>query len=67
VVPSWRRIARFNPRQDVSRDHLALEADGRVVSRTPSGRATGRLLDMNGSPQLELRRELIQQGDYSID
>lgn len=54
----------YNPRQDVWNDYFAVESDGRVVGRTPAGRATVRLLDMNGSPQLDLRRELIQQGDY---
>jgi hypothetical protein len=39
--------------------------DGRIVGVTPSARATVRLLDMNGSPQIDLRRELIEKCDYS--
>jgi hypothetical protein len=61
------RVNLFNPREDVWRDHFALGPDGRIVGLTPAGRATVRLLDMNGSPQLDLRRELIQQGDYTAD
>jgi len=37
-----------------------------MVGLTPVGRATGRLLDMNGSPQLELRRELIDLGEFDV-
>jgi hypothetical protein len=65
--PTGERVNLFNPRRDAWHDHFALQSDGRIVGLTPSGRATARLLDMNGIPQLDLRRELIQQGDYSID
>ena len=59
------RVDLFNPRQDVWHEHFSLDADGRIVGQTPAGRATARLLDMNGSPQLDLRRELIQQGLFT--
>jgi hypothetical protein len=58
------RVDLFNPREDAWHDHFAVGADGRIVGFTPAGRATVRLLDMNGLPQLDLRRELIQQGEY---
>jgi len=61
------RVNLFNPRHDAWHDHFAVDSEGRIVGLTPSGRATARLLDMNGTPQLDLRRELIQQGDYPID
>jgi hypothetical protein len=35
-----------------------------LAGLTPTGRATIRLLDFNGLPQLELRRELVEHGDY---
>jgi 5-methylcytosine-specific restriction endonuclease McrA len=54
----------FNPREDSWHDHFALQPDGRIVGLTLAGRATVRLLDMNGTPQLDLRYELIQQGEY---
>lgn len=57
----------FNPRQDSWQVHFAVGAEGRITGRTPVGRATVRLLDMNGSPQIDLRRELIHQDDYVID
>lgn len=61
------RVDLYNPRQDAWREHFALESDGHITGLTPTGRATVRLLDMNGSPQLELRRELIQQGEFPIE
>lgn len=60
------RVDLFNPRQDSRRDHFAIRSDGVIVGLTPMGRATVRLLDMNGLPQLDLRRELIGQGVYSL-
>lgn len=39
-------------------DHIVAQVHG------GTGRATARLLDMNGHPQLELRRELIHQGEF---
>ena len=59
------RVDLFNPREDDWHEHFAVGVDGRIVGITPSARATVRLLDMNGSPQLDLRRELIEKGDYS--
>ena len=61
------RVDLFNPRVDNWLDHFRVETDGRIIGLTPSGRATVRLLDMNGSPQLELRRELIAQRAYHAD
>ena len=56
----------FNPRADSWRDHFAIEPDGRIAGLTPTGRATARLLDMNGSPQLDLRRQLIAQSAFDL-
>jgi hypothetical protein len=56
----------FNPRKDAWLDHFAVDPDGRILGLTPAGRATVRLLDMNGSPQLDLRHELIAQGEYDV-
>jgi hypothetical protein len=52
-LQSGKRVDLFNPR-----------ANGLIIGLTSSGRATVRLLDMNGSPQLDLRRELIQQSRF---
>lgn len=56
---SGQRVDLFNPRSDVWNEHFGIGPDARMVGLTPKGRATVRLLDMNGSPQFELRRELI--------
>jgi hypothetical protein len=61
------RVELFNPRIDEWNQHFAVQSDGRIAGTSAIGRATVRLLDMNGSPQLDLRRELIQQGAYPID
>lgn len=58
------RVNLFNPRQDSWRDHFTIQ-DSRIAGLTTIGRATVRLLDMNGVPQFELRRELLDQGDYT--
>jgi hypothetical protein len=59
-------VVLFNPREDAWRDHFSIDPDGRIVGLTPTGRATVRLLDMNGSPQLDLRRELISRGEFDV-
>jgi hypothetical protein len=61
------RVNLFNPRQDLWQEHFAVGVEGHIVGTTASGRATVRLLDMNGIPQLDLRRELIEQGAYSAE
>jgi hypothetical protein len=58
------RVDLFDPRRQIWHEHFHVENNGRIVGITASGRATTRLLDMNGSPQLELRRELIALGIY---
>lgn len=63
-VETGLRVDLFHPRTDSWQDHFEVGADGRIRGRTACGRATARLLDMNGSPQLDLRRELIEQGEY---
>jgi hypothetical protein len=45
----------FNPRQEAWHDHFALGPDGLIVGLSSSGRATVRLLDMNGTPQIDFR------------
>jgi hypothetical protein len=54
----------FHPRRDDWHNHFMLADDGQIVGTTPVGRATVRLLDMNGSPQLDLRRALIHPHEY---
>lgn len=60
------RVNLFNPRQHAWEQHFALGIDGRIVGLTPTGRATLRLLDMNGVPQLNLRQALISQGEFGV-
>jgi len=37
-----------------------------VLGLTPSGRATVQLLNVNESRRVRLRRELIDQGEFSL-
>ncbi|MEX2318076.1 MAG: HNH endonuclease signature motif containing protein [Pirellulales bacterium] len=64
---SGERVNLFNPREQNWIDHFAVGQDGGIIGVTAAGRATVRLLDMNGIPQIDLRRELIQQGAYRIE
>lgn len=57
------RVDLFNPREDDWIDHF-LVAQGAIVGKTPSGRATARLLNMNSARLVRLRIELIEQGRF---
>lgn len=60
VDPETRQIVLlFNPRQDPWREHFTI-LDGEVLGRTPSGRATVRLLNMNALNRVELRQEWVK-------
>jgi len=63
---SDQRVDLFNPRLDVWSEHFVIDSDSRIGGISPIGRATARLLDMNGSPQLDLRRELIEHGEFDL-
>jgi 5-methylcytosine-specific restriction endonuclease McrA len=60
------RVDLFNPRLHKWEEHFELSEDGRIIGVSLIGRATVRLLDMNGSPQLDLRRELLDQSGFDI-
>lgn len=47
----------FNPRTQNWREHFVVRGD-LIVGRSPIGRATVRILDMNAAGQVELRRSL---------
>lgn len=64
---SRERVNLYDPRVDSWHDHFLVSLDGRMAGITPCGRATVQLLDMNGMPQLALRRSLIKQGVYTLD
>lgn len=55
----------FNPRLMNWEENFELRPNGQISGRTPAARATVRLLDMNGSPQLDLRRDLLTQNEFS--
>lgn len=51
----------FHPRTQRWHEHFALKRH-RIVGLTPTGRATVRVMNMNGEERLRLRRELSQIG-----
>jgi HNH endonuclease len=51
----------FDPRKDRWSDHFYFHA-ARIVGRTDVGRTTVRVLAMNDSERLELRRQLLEFG-----
>lgn len=56
----------FNPRQDSWERHFTIDVSGHIIGLTPTGRATVRLLNMNGIPQLNLRQILIAGGEFDL-
>ncbi len=54
-------VGLFNPRRHIWEDHFDVQ-DAEIVGKTPSGRITVRLLQMNHPDQVEARRFLIKSG-----
>ncbi len=52
----------FNPRTQSWQEQFAY-VGGEIVGRTPIGRATALLLNMNEGPRLEMRFELLRNGE----
>jgi 5-methylcytosine-specific restriction endonuclease McrA len=53
----------FHPRGDCWEEHFTL-LENRIMGRTPTGRATVWLLQMNRDERLELRAELMASGRW---
>ena len=54
-------FALFRPRHELWNDHFELQG-GEIVGRSPTGRATVRLLNMNAPHRVELREEWLREG-----
>jgi hypothetical protein len=54
----------FNPRRDSWERHFVVDRGGYIVGLTPTGRATVRLLDMNGTPPAQFAQVLIANGEF---
>lgn len=52
-------VSLFNPRMDAWSDHFRFRGS-EIVGLTPMGRATARLLNMNGPRRRQLRDEWLQ-------
>ena len=52
----------YNPRTQVWDDHFEMHPDGVIVSKTPVGRVTVRILQMNKPRRIAMRRLLIEIG-----
>jgi hypothetical protein len=55
----------FHPRLQIWHEHFAIQG-ARIVGLSPTGRATVRLLNLNDSRRVRLRRELIDHGEYPL-
>ncbi|MCC6491904.1 MAG: HNH endonuclease [Pirellulales bacterium] len=55
-------VSLFSPRSQQWEEHFRFD-QGRVVGITPTGRVTVRLLGMNSSTRVELRRQLAAIGE----
>ena len=58
-----RLVRLYHPREDRWSDHFVLDG-ARIRALTDVGEATVRLLDLNGSDRLLLRRSLAKAGSY---
>ena len=56
-------VSLFNPRRERWEEHFELDR-AIIRGRSPGGRATARLLQMNAERRVELRSELISQGSW---
>jgi 5-methylcytosine-specific restriction endonuclease McrA len=57
-----RLVPLFNPRKHAWEEHFVLQGAD-IVGRTPIGRATVALLQMNGGLRIEMRAELLARGE----
>ncbi len=53
----------FNPRRQIWDEHFAIE-EARIVGRTPTGRVTARLLQMNTATQVKIRERLLARREF---
>jgi hypothetical protein len=53
----------FNPRTHAWDEHFVVMA-AEIIGRTAIGRATAALLNMNQEPRLEMRLELLRNGEF---
>ncbi|MCO6456843.1 MAG: HNH endonuclease [Pirellulaceae bacterium] len=58
-------VSLFHPRRQDWLDHFTLR-DARIEGRTPTGRATVRLLHMNAARRVQLRAELIRKQEFEL-
>lgn len=64
VDPDTGKVVRlFHPRTDVWKEHFELD-EGHIAGRTPYGRATVYVLQMNRPECIETRRHLAAAGRY---
>ena len=64
IDPSTRKVVRlFNPRRMKWERHFRLVAT-EIMGRTPIGRATVAVLQMNHEDRIDLRRALIREGVF---
>jgi hypothetical protein len=62
-TPTGEVVPLFNPRMHPRDEHFAVEGP-LILGRTPIGRATVDLLNMNGPAQLEVRAELLAADEW---
>jgi hypothetical protein len=63
IDPDTRRVIElFHPRRDVWAEHFQLLPSGEIVGRTPIGRVTVLVLEMNDADPIAVRRRLTEEG-----
>ena len=61
-IVTTERVWLYNPREQNWDDHFEIRETGHIFGKTPEGRATVRLLNMNHEAEVEARRLVIKYG-----
>lgn len=64
LLPDQTLVPLFNPRTQNWLDHFEVDPVGCLKGKSPTGRATIKLLDLNHQGKVEERAEIIKSGFY---
>jgi hypothetical protein len=60
-IETNQKVWLYNPREDTWADYFEIRKDGQIVGKTPAGRATIRLFNLNSESLIVFRREVMKR------